>query len=1454
MAGNTTRSEANQSFFVVVRDPNTGVVRRVAIPGDLQIGLEDQPAELHLLGRLSLAAQVYAINKVNKGLIGISNNDTVVALTLQDTPLSGRITCTLPPDPRDGQIHFIKDYSGTASTVPIDVIPSPGTTIDNATSKTLNDPYGSLALIWLENQWRVLVAGIGSSGGSGAPTNASYVTINSETSLSAERRLTGSANILMTDQGPGATVYFNLSQILGAAAGTYTYATVTVDAFGRVTGITNGAAVPPGNASYLTAQAESGLSSGRVMSGGLGTTVSDGGAGSTFSFHVNPQVIPFLTGANVFTSPNRFSAGLSGSLTRLADGTTPYIIGIGGVTITTGSNGQIIISGSSGGSGGSGGSGSSGGGDPGASYLTITNTGSLTNERRLLAGYGLNLQDGGPNDAAILSFAGSLSGSGIAGINISGSGTPIAGNPYSNLNFTGAGVSVTPAGNGVATINIPGASGSTGGGSFTVVTGSGRINYHDTTYSPVGLWQLSGSLIDSGSQVTNLTVGVGTERYSNMGPGLRGFMFDGSTMLVNTASVPTSMVLTGACTLEMLAIVEPSTSPQALFTLGGLGIDVNGSENYLLRLTITADGALDYFAEFGSGTNIQFTGEQATIPWNQLCHVAMTRSDSNVVRFYVNGSLLQTSTALTQVTTGSAPSTARVQIGGSNNGSFSSVTQACLKTSIASVKLINRQLTDAEIAAEYQRTLGNLYVQTSLVTQSITYAWLDTGHKLSTTASVAISNGTENLHDPSLKGQDVYFYVSGTVDQTTSSNPQLARVALFGGDVRISGSLTVGSGSVKVTSNDVQFGGFGTRIEREGDDLKFYDGANPDGWALSELVGGGGDSGSSAPVNVTYTQTFTYTGTTGSFVVPDGVTELRVKMWGAGGGTGNYGAPRYGAGAGGMTEGTFKVTPGETLYYIIGGGGQGTTGSSGDGGFGGWGGGGFGTKGDASGGGGGGYTGIFSGAIHQQTAIMIAGGGGGGTGWCAGGGGGGTTGRNAPAANGTGGTQSAAGGPTPGGPLYGGKGGGSRTVTSANDDGGGGGGYFGGGGGTGDGSGGGGGSGYLNTGSLRLAVGSTSQGSDGAAAGARSNPAGYLDSDYLSLAPANTATGGGATLGNGQDGGHGFMVIRYTVTVGNAQAYWLDDNGAGAFITSSVAIGTGTRASNAAGQEAFFYVSGTIGTSGSQAKKSIFGGDVYISGTFAVTGNIRTFAQRGNPGIGGRRIFITDSGTSEWLDDGVQWRPIINGVLGYQPPPSSSWSYLVGGTNNDGGSVQSTTPSITDNNGQVVVSITGVEAKLHPLLQSGHATDVIACIVPQHLNSSASAFPQMQLILRENATGKMAAGTIVHGTATADNTNLWLTLGRWANVNTRSAVIDRSIPGGFGPLFIRLRSDGATGAILSYSYNPNSPNGWVDLITDASVFTSAPNSGTNPFQCGVSVETETASMTNNMWIKSYRQT
>ena len=86
-----------------------------------------------------------------------------------------------------------------------------------------------------------------------------------------------------------------------------------------------------------------------------------------------------------------------------------------------------------------------------------------------------------------------------------------------------------------------------------------------------------------------------------------------------------------------------------------------------------------------------------------------------------------------------------------------------------------------------------------------------------------------------------FFFVSGSISGSGTAD----RKSVFGGDVRISGTLAVGTGSVYVTSNDIQFGDSGTRIEKAGNDLRFFDGNNTGGKTLSDLAAGGGGGGGS---------------------------------------------------------------------------------------------------------------------------------------------------------------------------------------------------------------------------------------------------------------------------------------------------------------------------------------------------------------------------------------------------------------------------------------------------------------------------------------------------------------------------------------------------------------------------------------------------------------------------------
>jgi Glycine rich protein len=92
----------------------------------------------------------------------------------------------------------------------------------------------------------------------------------------------------------------------------------------------------------------------------------------------------------------------------------------------------------------------------------------------------------------------------------------------------------------------------------------------------------------------------------------------------------------------------------------------------------------------------------------------------------------------------------------------------------------------------------------------------------------------------------------------------------------------------------------------------------------------GGQSAIAFPLRkptIFQTARFTYTGTLQSFTVPLSINppSITLYMWGAGGG-GGYIQPASGygqgtGGAGAMIQGVYTVTPGQTLYIVVGGGG-----------------------------------------------------------------------------------------------------------------------------------------------------------------------------------------------------------------------------------------------------------------------------------------------------------------------------------------------------------------------------------------------------------------------------------------------------------------------------------------------------------------------------------------------------
>jgi hypothetical protein len=82
----------------------------------------------------------------------------------------------------------------------------------------------------------------GGGGGGGAPVNATYLTLTADAALTDERVFTLSPRLAGTDGGAGSTYTVDLAVVAGLAPGSFTNASVTVDAYGRVTSASSGAA------------------------------------------------------------------------------------------------------------------------------------------------------------------------------------------------------------------------------------------------------------------------------------------------------------------------------------------------------------------------------------------------------------------------------------------------------------------------------------------------------------------------------------------------------------------------------------------------------------------------------------------------------------------------------------------------------------------------------------------------------------------------------------------------------------------------------------------------------------------------------------------------------------------------------------------------------------------------------------------------------------------------------------------------------------------------------------------------------------------------------------------------------------------------------------------------------------------------------------------------------------
>lgn len=219
------------------------------------------------------------------------------------------------------------------------------------------------------------------------------------------------------------------------------------------------------------------------------------------------------------------------------------------------------------------------------------------------------------------------------------------------------------------------------------------VGRHNLAYDPVGLWQFNETLNDTSGNGFNLTVEVGTERYTDIYPGVRGVQLIGNKLIYNTFT--STLAITGDVTLEAVLYLATYASANTVLITSHGDAGETQAANYMYFYALNTDSSLSMISENGAGTNATHTITDG--PGLGLCHMAVTRA-SNVIQFYLNGRAYGSPSST--LTTPDGGTTGRFRVGGPDANIFGP------EGAMASLKVCNIALSAAQVAAEYNLTVG----------------------------------------------------------------------------------------------------------------------------------------------------------------------------------------------------------------------------------------------------------------------------------------------------------------------------------------------------------------------------------------------------------------------------------------------------------------------------------------------------------------------------------------------------------------------------------------------------------------------------------------------------------------------------------------------------------------------------------------------------------------------------
>jgi hypothetical protein len=582
-----------------------------------------------------------------------------------------------------------------------------------------------------------------------------------------------------------------------------------------------------------------------------GTGLSGGGTSGTVTLNIDNSVVATISGST-FTGATKHTAGLSGSLTHLSDG-TPYLRPGNNITIESGSAGYITIT-------------AADGGDTAASYLVLSATSSLDSERVFTAGTGISATDAGAGGAYTLavdnSVVATVSGSTFTGAvkfnnGLSGSLTHLQdGTPYI-LGSTG--ITISSASNGAVTITgttasiaaVTAGTGLTGGG----VSGTVTLNIDNSTIATLTGSQFSGNIGATGS------LGITGNAIFGNGSSLAGndnnFFVSGSKGSANgnirgTAVFGGDLSVSGSIHVANNVVHQGDTDTRIGFETNKIKFIAAGDSMFAVDAT---EGNISLNSDEGAyNTVIKTANKMAIAVKNSTDQVlilsgggatSFNEADGSDVNFYISGSVGSRSTS----DRGTSVFGGDVHISGSitsDNTTFGQWTDGGsfiypADSSGAETVIIGANTTGAanivlgsDGATQFNKQ--NAAVDFRVRSENKSYTLFVDGDK------DAVTMGSQNLF-----GDDAFLNVSGSIlSRGVTSDRGLA---VFGGDTYVSGALLLNKLGTTPVQGNIGSNAVGIYAKDDSGTTKLF---YMDDAGTEIQVGSGGGGGGPGDANATF--------------------------------------------------------------------------------------------------------------------------------------------------------------------------------------------------------------------------------------------------------------------------------------------------------------------------------------------------------------------------------------------------------------------------------------------------------------------------------------------------------------------------------------------------------------------------------------------------------------------------